>query len=46
MGNDAKLDAIRRNAIERRRQFERSATGAKPSLAPEGSVVGTTKQAW
>lgn len=46
IGNDAQLDQIKLNAIEKRRQLEKSSTGAKPSMAPEGSQGGGGKQAW
>lgn len=47
MGNSTELSTIRANAIEKRRQIEKSSTGSKPSAVPEGSQTGATgKQAW
>lgn len=37
MGNEPQLEAIERQAFEKRREIEKSSTGSKPSLAPEGS---------
>ena len=47
VGNEAQLDVIRLNAIEKRRQIEKSSTGSKPSTVPEGTQAGGGgKQAW
>lgn len=47
LGNDDKLDAIRTNAFEKRRQIEKSSTGTKPDALPTGTKGGSDgKQAW
>lgn len=45
-GNKANIEALRNFALETRRRMERSATGSKPAIVPEGTVGAPTKPAW